>query len=100
MILADPVGSLLADWVEGTTGAADAPYALEGIGQSAPPAVMDRAVIHGAERVTDADSFAMTGRLLREEGLLVGGSSGKAPQQRVRSSTGGVLRAAGGPARW
>jgi cysteine synthase len=83
-ILADPVGSLLAEWVEGTTGDADTAYALEGIGQSAPPAVMDRSVIDGAERVSDDESFAMAGRLLREEGLLVGGSSGTAVVAALR----------------
>jgi cysteine synthase len=84
VILADPVGSLLADWVEGTTGSPDLSYALEGIGQSAPPAVMDRDVIHGAERVSDDESFAMAGRLLREEGLLVGGSAGTAVVAALR----------------
>ena len=33
-------------------------------------------VIDGAERVTDEESFAVARRLIREEGLLVGGSSG------------------------
>ena len=33
-------------------------------------------MIDGAERVSDDESFAMVGRLLREEGLLVGGSAG------------------------
>jgi len=91
VILADPVGSLLAAWVEGTTGDVDAAYAIEGIGQSAPPAVMDRTVIDGAERVTDDESFAMAARLLREEGLLVGGSAGTAVAAAVRvAARGGV----------
>ena len=90
-ILADPVGSLLADWVEGTTGDADTSYALEGIGQSAPPVVMDRSVIDGAERVSDEESFAMAGRLLREEGLLVGGSSGTAVVAALRVAARGEL---------
>jgi cysteine synthase len=41
-------------------------------------------VIDAAERVTDEESFAMTGRLLREEGLLVGGSSGTAVVAALR----------------
>ena len=68
VVLADPLGSGLADWVETRRAGPDTGYLIEGIGAGAPPAVMDRAVIDAAERVTDADSFAMVGRLLREEG--------------------------------
>jgi type IV secretory pathway VirB10-like protein len=59
----------------GTPGA-DAAYALEGIGASVPPANLDRNAIDSAVRVSDADSFAMAKRLVREEGMLVGGSAG------------------------
>jgi cysteine synthase len=38
--------------------------------------VCDLGVIDGAERVTDEESFAIAPRLIREKGLLVGGSSG------------------------
>lgn len=37
---------------------------------------LHREVIDGAERVSDEESFAMVRRLVREEGLLVGGSAG------------------------
>ncbi len=40
------------------------------------PENLHRDVIDGAERVSDAESFAMVQRLVREEGLLVGGSAG------------------------
>jgi cysteine synthase len=40
------------------------------------PATCDLGVIDEAERVTDLESFAVARRLIREEGLLVGGSSG------------------------
>jgi cysteine synthase len=76
IILADPVGSRLAHLVDPAQPDHDAAYQVEGIGGSVMPAVCDPQVIDGAERVTDEESFAMTGRLLREEGLLVGGSSG------------------------
>ena len=76
IVLADPVGSGLADWVETGKLGADGSYAVEGIGGSDVPANLHRAVLDGAERVTDEESFAMVKRLVREEGLLVGGSAG------------------------
>ncbi len=76
IILADPVGSGLADWVESGRLGADGAYAVEGIGASEVPANLHRDVLDGAERVSDAESFAMVKRLVREEGLLVGGSAG------------------------
>jgi len=77
-VLADPVGSRLAHLVDPAHPDHDAAYQVEGIGGSVVPAICDLSVIDAAERVTDEESFAMTGRLLREEGLLVGGSSGTA----------------------
>ena len=76
IVLADPVGSALADWVETGRLGPDGAYAVEGIGNSEPPEILDRSVIDGAERIDDAESFAMTQRLVLEEGLLVGGSAG------------------------
>jgi cysteine synthase len=76
IVLADPVGSGLADWVEtGEVGPDDA-YAVEGIGSSVPPANLHRDVIDSAERVSDEESFATARRLIADEGLLVGGSAG------------------------
>jgi cysteine synthase len=76
IVLADPVGSALADWIETGTPGPDGSYAVEGIGAAEPPANLHRDVIDSAERVSDEESFAMTRRLIQEEGLLVGGSSG------------------------
>ncbi len=76
VVLADPIGSGLADWVETGTLGADGAYAVEGIGGSEAPATLHREVIDRAERVSDAESFATALRLIREEGLLVGGSAG------------------------
>lgn len=76
IVLADPIGSGLADWVETGELGPDGAYAVEGIGGSEAPENLHRSVIDAAERVSDDDSFAMVKRLVREEGLLVGGSAG------------------------
>ena len=76
IVLADPVGSSLAEWVETGRLGPDGSYAVEGIGGSEAPENLHRDVIDCAERVSDAESFAMVQRLVREEGLLVGGSAG------------------------
>ncbi len=84
IVLADPIGSALAQWVvEGVLGP-DAAYLVEGIGSSRPPENLDRSVIDAAESVSDAESFAMARRLWREEGLFVGGSAGTAVVAAVR----------------
>ncbi|HEX8953992.1 MAG TPA: cysteine synthase family protein [Polyangia bacterium] len=84
IVLADPVGSALAEWVRSGTPGPDGAYAVEGIGSAQPPAILDRSVIDAAESVTDADSFAMARRLIREESLLVGGSAGTAVAAALR----------------
>lgn len=76
VVLADPVGSGLAGWVETGAIGPDGSYAVEGIGASEVPANLHREVLDRAERVSDDESFAMVKRLVQEEGLLVGGSAG------------------------
>ncbi|MFN3241065.1 MAG: PLP-dependent cysteine synthase family protein [Planctomycetota bacterium] len=76
IVLADPVGSGLADWVTSGTVGPSADYLVEGIGSSQPPANLDRSVIDEALRIPDEQSFETARRCIRDEGLLLGGSAG------------------------
>ena len=71
VIGADPEGSVYS----GGTGR---PYLVEGVGEDFWPEAYDRGVADEIVAVSDRDSFVMTRRLAREEGLLVGGSCGMA----------------------
>lgn len=67
----DPEGSVYS----GGTGR---PYLVEGVGEDIWPGSYDPSVPHEIVAVDDAEAFRMTRRLAREEGILVGGSSGMA----------------------
>jgi cystathionine beta-synthase len=71
VIGADPEGSVYS----GGTGR---PYLVEGVGEDFWPTTYDPEICDEIIAVSDADSFAMTRRLARQEGLLVGGSCGMA----------------------
>ena len=71
VIVADPDGSVYS----GGTGR---PYAVEGVGDDMWPGNYDPEIPDAVEAVSDAEAFAMARRLAKEEGLLVGGSSGLA----------------------
>jgi len=68
---ADPEGSVYS----GGTGR---PYLVEGVGEDFWPQTYDQGICDEIVAVSDRDSFDMTRRLAREEGLLVGGSCGMA----------------------
>jgi cystathionine beta-synthase len=79
IIGADPVGSVYS----GGTGR---PYLVEGVGEDFWPAAYDPTVVDEIIASSDAESFEYTRRLAREEGLLVGGSSGLAVASALKAA--------------
>ncbi|GAA3826003.1 cystathionine beta-synthase [Nocardioides panacisoli] len=77
VIGADPAGSVYS-------GGSGRPYLVEGVGEDFWPDTYDRDVADRIIEVSDADSFAFTRRLAREEAMLVGGSSGMAAYAAVQ----------------
>lgn len=92
VVLADPVGSSLADWVNTGTLGPDGPYTVEGIGSGTVPGNLHRDALDYAEKVPDAESYAMVERLVKEEGLTVGGSTGVNVVAALRVAARGGLR--------
>lgn len=78
IIGADPEGSVYS-------GGSGRPYFVEGVGEDMWPDAYDPTVPDEVIAVSDAESFDMTRRLAREEGLLVGGSSGMAVVAGLRA---------------
>nr|SPS06752.1 cysteine synthase A, O-acetylserine sulfhydrolase A subunit [Candidatus Nitrotoga fabula] len=72
VIAVEPAGSPVL------SGGDRGPHAIQGIGPGFIPEVLNKNVFHEAIRVTDEDAFNMARRMAKEEGLLVGISSGAA----------------------
>jgi cysteine synthase len=76
-VAAEPQGSILGGGEKG-------PHAVEGIGLSFFPEILDRGQIDEVVTISDAEAFETCRRLAREEGLLAGGSSGVAAAASLR----------------
>lgn len=78
VIAADPFGSILALPESLNQDHANEAYKVEGIGYDFVPDVLDREAVNVWYKTDDRESFSYARRLIAEEGLLVGGSSGSA----------------------
>ncbi|XP_066563015.1 cystathionine beta-synthase b isoform X2 [Amia ocellicauda] len=79
----DPEGSILAE-PEDLNRTDKTMYEVEGIGYDFIPTVLDRSVVDQWTKSNDEESFAMSRMLIKEEGLLCGGSSGTAMAAAVK----------------
>jgi cystathionine beta-synthase len=76
MVLADPVGSILAGYIAtGRIGSAGS-WLVEGIGEDFIPPIVDLSRVRHAYSISDAESFSTARDLLKNEGILAGSSSG------------------------
>ncbi|KAI9293611.1 cystathionine beta-synthase [Neoconidiobolus thromboides FSU 785] len=80
----DPVGSILAQ--PESLNNSTAPYKVEGIGYDFIPDVLDRSVVDEWYKSEDKESFLIARRMIREEGLLCGGSCGSAMAAALKAA--------------
>jgi len=76
LVLADPEGSVLADYINKGEMGPSGSWLVEGIGEDFIPDIADFGQVSKAYTISDAESFATARNLLRAEGLLAGSSSG------------------------
>lgn len=84
MVLADPVGSILAGYVQDGTIGKPGSWLVEGIGEDFIPPIADLSRVRKAYSVSDAESALTTRKLLEQEGILAGSSSGTLVAAAVR----------------
>jgi cystathionine beta-synthase len=76
MILADPVGSVLAPYVRTGCFGPLGSWVIEGIGEDFVPSICDISLVKDAYSISDEESLATARDLLRKEGILGGSSTG------------------------
>ncbi|KAF1724647.1 pyridoxal-phosphate dependent enzyme [Pseudoxanthomonas mexicana] len=77
MILADPVGSILTQYInEGTLSTKSGSWLVEGIGEDFLPQISDFSRVKKAYAISDRESFLTARELLAKEGILGGSSTG------------------------
>lgn len=86
VIAADPHGSILAVPADLNREHENEPYKVEGIGYDFIPQVLDQSAVDKWYKTGDRESFQYARRLIAEEGLLVGGSSGSAISALVQAA--------------
>jgi cystathionine beta-synthase len=76
MVLADPTGSVLYEYVKTGELVQSGSWAVEGIGEDFIPEIADMSFVTDAYEIDDEESFATARELLRQEGILGGSSTG------------------------
>ncbi len=76
MVLADPEGSILVEYIQSGKMTEAGSWAVEGIGEDFIPDIADLSFVTSAYSIPDAESFAVARELLRKEGILGGSSTG------------------------
>ncbi|UKE72795.1 pyridoxal-phosphate dependent enzyme [Xanthomonas graminis] len=77
LVLADPVGSILTEYIEhGTVSEKSGSWLVEGIGEDFLPNISDFTRVKKAYSISDAESFHTARELLAKEGILGGSSTG------------------------
>lgn len=84
IVAADPFGSILAQ-PAALNDSSVTSYKVEGIGYDFIPNVLDRSMVDEWIKTEDKESFLMSRRLIREEGLLCGGSCGTAVVAAIKA---------------
>ncbi len=76
MVLADPKGSVLADYLKTGVLGEKGGWLVEGIGEDFIPDICDLSVVKKAYTIPDSEAFSVAREVLRKEGILLGSSSG------------------------
>jgi cystathionine beta-synthase len=76
LVLADPQGSILAEYIQTGQMTQKGSWLVEGIGEDFIPSICDFSLTHRAYSIPDAESFSLGRELLQKEGVLAGSSTG------------------------